>query len=529
MSSSECKAAIFDLDGVITNTATVHFKAWKAVFDEYLGMLEERDGTPFKEFTYEEGYLPFVDGKPRYEGVKSFLESRGIEIPYGEPTDEAGQETVCGIGNRKNEKFLQVIREDGVELFESSLVFIRELKDAGIRIGVASSSKNCKFILEAAGIEELFETRVDGVVSAELGLQGKPEGDIFVRAAANLGFLPQDSFVVEDATSGVRAGRNGGFRLVLGIAREGNTDDLFAHGADLVIKDLEEASKENIDQWFQRTPPELLSHWGKNPPAPQVGIPAHPSFCRSGKETFFSGKEIVFFLDYDGTLTPIVDRPQDAVISDEMRREIEKLAKSYTVAIVSGRMREDVESLAGIKDIFYAGSHGFDIRGPGFSMVLPEVEALIPTIDEIIRQLKERLKGIEGALIEEKKFSVAVHYRLVAREECAAIAQCVEEIVDAHPRLRCMHGKKVFEILPALDWNKGKAVRWIMKTLQKNWSDSLIVYIGDDTTDEDAFRVVRTRGATILVAAQPKPSSADFRISSPDEVKSFFQQMLSVK
>ena len=212
-------SVIFDLDGVITNTASVHGYAWKAAFDDYMRIREKRDGEPFREFTHENDYLPYVDGKPRYEGVKSFLESRGIDIPFGDTSDTPGKETVCGIGNSKNEMFSKILKEKGAEVFRSSVDLIRSLKAAGIRVGVASSSKNCKPILESAGLADLFETRVDGVVSAELKLKGKPEPDIFIKAAENIGSAPLRSVVVEDATSGVQAGRNGGFQLVLGRAR----------------------------------------------------------------------------------------------------------------------------------------------------------------------------------------------------------------------------------------------------------------------------------------------------------------------
>jgi len=189
-------------------------------------------------------------------------------------------------------------------------------------------------------------------------------------------------------------------------------------------------------------------------------------------------------------------------------------------------MREDVENLARVEGIFYAGSHGFDIRGLNFSYVLPEAEKLIPLIAEIIEELKEKVGTINGAIIEEKKFSVAVHYRLSDPQEVPGIQKIVEEIVGRNHSLRLMHGKKVFEILPAIPWNKGRAVRWIMQALKLSWEDSNVIYIGDDTTDEDAFRVVRTRGAGILVAAQAKISSADYRLNSPDEVKKLFDELI---
>jgi len=253
------EAAVFDVDGVITKTAVVHAAAWKEMFDEYLKLREERDGEPFREFTYEGDYLTYVDGKPRYKGVQSFLESRGIHIDFGDVDDQPGEETVCGLGNRKNAAFTKVLREKGVEVYQSTVDLINELKAKGIRIGAASSSKNCQYILETAKLKDLFETRVDGIVSEELGLKGKPEGDIFVKAAQDIGARPDKSIIIEDAVSGVQAGVNGKFGLVIGVARENNEEDLKLNGADVVITDFAGITIEVIEEWF---------HQKKNPDIP---------------------------------------------------------------------------------------------------------------------------------------------------------------------------------------------------------------------------------------------------------------------
>ncbi|HMM11781.1 MAG TPA: beta-phosphoglucomutase family hydrolase [Bacteroidales bacterium] len=245
-------AIIFDLDGVITQTALVHSAAWKKMFDDFLRWHADAHGYTFREFTHKDDYLPYVDGKPRYKGVADFLESRGISLPFGEPSDAPSFETICGLGNLKNDAFNDVLRLDGVQVYESTVRLMKQLRDEGLRVGVASSSKNCELVLEAAGLLQLVETRVDGVVSAELGLKGKPEPDIFTTAAANLGCLPERCVVVEDAVSGVQAGRAGNFGLVLGIAREDNTSELFANGADIVVEDLDRISLDEIDHWFEK-------------------------------------------------------------------------------------------------------------------------------------------------------------------------------------------------------------------------------------------------------------------------------------
>ena len=244
-------AVIFDLDGVITQTALTHAGAWKNMFDEYLKEREKKHDEPFREFTHAGDYLPYVDGKPRYKGVESFLNSRGIDIPFGSPDDDPSMETVCGLGNRKNEAFNEILEKEGAKVYESTVDLLNELRDAGIRLGVASSSKNCKPVLESVNLLDYFETRVDGVVSAELGLQGKPEPDIFTVAADNLGVGYDRSVVVEDAVSGVQAGRKGNFGFVIGVARENNILELQTNGADVVVEDLEELGGiAGIEDWF---------------------------------------------------------------------------------------------------------------------------------------------------------------------------------------------------------------------------------------------------------------------------------------
>ncbi len=234
------EAVIFDMDGVITKTALTHAAAWKKMFDEYLRKREKEHEEKFVEFTHARDYLPYVDGKPRYKGVQSFLESRGINIPFGDPSDKPGMETICGLGNRKNEAFNEVLEQEGVEVYPSTLALLNELKKAGIKLGVASSSKNCKPVLEKVNLLNIFKARVDGIVSAEMGLHGKPEPDIFTTACDIVNADYSKSIVVEDAVSGVQAGVKGNFGLTIGIARENNIQELKEAGAHIVVEDLEE-------------------------------------------------------------------------------------------------------------------------------------------------------------------------------------------------------------------------------------------------------------------------------------------------
>ncbi len=246
-------AAVFDLDGVITFTARVHAAAWKQLFDEYLRSREQRFGEPFREFDADADYHKYVDGKPRYEGVQSFLASRGIHIPWGSPSDTPPTETVCGLGNRKDDLFTARVRDFGVEYDHDAVAFVRELSARGVRVGLASSSRNARPILAGVGLSDLFEAVVDGVVSDELHLRGKPEPDIFLTCLEKLlpGGDPARAMVVEDAIAGVEAGRRGNFGLVLGVDRVGQEEALRAHGADRVIRSFREISADEVLSYFR--------------------------------------------------------------------------------------------------------------------------------------------------------------------------------------------------------------------------------------------------------------------------------------
>lgn len=273
IAKSRYDAVIFDLDGVVTQTAAVHAAAWKRLFDAYLQELAGRAaagaaagtaleagaaaaigaGAPIvgaaavtpdddrdRPFDLDADYARYVDGKPRYDGVRDFLLSRGIDLPWGHPSDPPDAETVCGLGNRKNAIFNAEVRERGVRTYPSTIELIHGLRDAGIRVGLMSSSKNTAMVLDVTGTTDLFEVRVDGVVAAEVGLPGKPDPAMYLETARRLGVTAARSVVVEDALSGVEAGRRGGFGLVIGVDRLGQAEALREHGADVVVDDLAE-------------------------------------------------------------------------------------------------------------------------------------------------------------------------------------------------------------------------------------------------------------------------------------------------
>jgi beta-phosphoglucomutase family hydrolase len=231
-------ACLFDMDGVVTRTAVVHDAAWKEMFDDFLRQRSAEAGEKFVPFDPVKDYDEYVDGKPRIEGTRSFLESRSISLPLGEPADPPGSHTIWGLSNRKNDLVLKVLQRDGVEVYEGSSRYINAVRDAGLRTAIVSSSANTEQVLKAGGISGLFDARVDALVAAADGLRGKPAPDTFLQAARMLGVQPASAAVFEDALAGVAAGRAGEFGIVVGVDRVGQAAQLRAHGADIVIKDL---------------------------------------------------------------------------------------------------------------------------------------------------------------------------------------------------------------------------------------------------------------------------------------------------
>jgi beta-phosphoglucomutase family hydrolase len=233
-------AVLFDMDGVLTATAKLHAAAWKQMFDAFLKQRAETRKETFVPFDIGKDYREYIDGKPRFDGVESFIASRGIELPYGGPTDPPHAETICGLGNKKNELVNEIMEREGVEAYPGSVKALSYLRDRGYKTAVVSSSTNCADVLKAARIESLIDVRIDGEIATDLNLAGKPEPDMFLAAAKQLGVEASRAIVVEDALAGVQAGKRGGFGLVIGIARGANSDALKKQGADLVVGDLEE-------------------------------------------------------------------------------------------------------------------------------------------------------------------------------------------------------------------------------------------------------------------------------------------------
>ena len=241
---AQLKAVILDMDGVLTQTARLHAKAWKEMFDRYNQRRINSGKEGFAAFTFDDDYPEYVDGVPRYDGVKAFLSSRNIELPYGSDDNGPGKETICGLGNWKNELFHEMLINQRVEIYRDAVSKVEEWRAKGLKTAVISASKNCRMVLQSAGIAHLFDARIDGVISQERNLRGKPDPDIFLEAARELGVKPEEAAILEDSLAGVEAGIKGNFRTVVGVARSNNEERLKKRGAHIALSDLKKLELE---------------------------------------------------------------------------------------------------------------------------------------------------------------------------------------------------------------------------------------------------------------------------------------------
>ena len=509
-----CDGMIFDLDGVITRTAAVHARAWKTLFDRYLKNRADRENEEFIPFDMVKEYRKYVDGKPRFDGVASFLNSRGIDLPWGDPSDGPDKETIYGLGNQKNEIFNEYLEKQGPTVFEDTLSLVYEAKKQGWKTAVISASKNCVPVLESVGIADWFDTVVDGIVSQELGLKGKPAPDIFWEAARRIKVTPERAAVFEDAIAGVEAGKKGGFHPVIGVDRTGSEDSLEKAGADIVFSDL-------CSIRINGRLPVRKKHVTSLPPAlDHIQDILHAAGDRTP----------ALFLDYDGTLTPIVNDPEKAFLDPDMRQTLKKVAEKWVIAVISGRDLKTIQNFVKLDNLYYAGSHGFDIAGPAnLSLEMQKGEDFLPVLDKAQTRLEENLADISGAAIERKKFSIAIHYRNVAPAQAGAVKEAVRRVQKENAQLRITEGKKVFELQPDIDWHKGKALAWLMEKLKLGLDTYYPMYIGDDITDEDAFEALEEIGTSVVVKGSFHPTSADFVLENTGETAAFLETFFDEK
>lgn len=502
------EAVVFDTDGVVTRTAAVHFAAWKAVFDPFLAT--HGTGAAAAPFT-DDDYRHHVDGIGRYDGVAALLAARGIELEHGEPEDPPGDDTVCALGNRKDAAFAEAVRRHGVAAYPTTRRFIEQLRTAGVRCGVISASRNCQMVLAAAGVADLFDVRVDGLDLASLDLPGKPDPAVFLEALGRLGVEPSRAAVLEDAVAGVRAARAGGIGTVVGLDRTRRPGELAAH-ADLVVPDA--ADLELVEGRLRRV---------EHPTSPLAELPL--ALDDTDVVRMLADRPVAVFLDYDGTLTPIVDRPEDALLAAETAAELAALADSCIVGIISGRDLDDVAVLVDTPGLWMAGSHGFDVVDPdGTRHQFEQGAAALPALDRAEHLLVPAIEAAPGAWAERKRFAIAVHHRATADADVPSLESAVAAIADADPALRMTGGKKIFELRPSADWHKGRALRWLVDAAAVP-DDALVVFVGDDVTDEDALDEVRRRGLGIVVGLEDRPTAAHARLDDTGQVAELLRRI----
>lgn len=472
-------AIILDLDGVIADTRHLHFNSWVKTFDDFFS-----ENKLNKQLSVED-YQSYLDGKPREEGISSYLNALGVKI------DESMLEN---LSKKKNNTYKVLLNKMGPRVFKDSLQAIDLWRRMGIPLAVISSSKNCKFILNEGRIDNKFNVCIDGEEGQHLKLRGKPQPDYFLEASRRLGVAPEDCAIVEDSLAGMVAGKKGHFRSVIGISRPGQTPrkKLYREGADAVVSSLLEIG---VVPHALENNKDLLEHIGM--------------------------RDIVLFIDYDGTLSEIVARPEDALINESVRNRLRDFSRSFPVVVVSGRDRNDVKSRLGIDHIFYAGCHGLDISGPGcFHYEVEDAVKGIPVLHEAILALTNSLAGIEGVIIEKKRFTAAIHYRMVSQENAPLIEKKIRDVLSTYKNLKIKEGKKVIEVYPNIPWGKGEAIKKLCEIFDLDYSQSVAIYLGDDKTDEEAFKMIHENGIGIKIG-EDAPTFATYYLRDPGEVEKF--------
>jgi trehalose-phosphatase len=377
-----------------------------------------------------------------------------------------------------------------VEACQDAAVAVRRWRRGGLPCAAIGHGPDGHRVLRAAGLRDAIDVVVDGRTAAELSLHD--EADVLRVAAGRLGVEPHQAVALCSSVAGVAAARKAGLGLVVGIARHADRRALADAGAQVVTHNV-------FAVRFPRRLPHALA-------------------CRAELAAWRNARSLAVFLDYDGTLTPIVDDPAAAVLSPSMRATLDTLAERCPIAVVSGRDRADVEARVGVSDLLYVGSHGLDIGGRGLRRVPPEAARAIPEVEAIHARLEALVGGVPGIRFERKPYSLAVHHRGVSSPEAiAAIERAVDLVLPGTP-LRRREGKRVIELLPAVDWDKGRAVRWIMDVLGLDPRRTFPIHMGDDETDEDAFAALAGMGAGIYVGEPITSSLADWYVRSPDEV-----------
>lgn len=416
-------AVIVGLDNVVDKATRVHAAAWTKFLDDYLTRRPQRTGEDHCPLTHDD-YRRFLAGKP--DGVADFLAARGIRLPPGSPTDLT-DDTVYGLQNLERQTFLQLLNT-GVPEGKSIASFARRLQVAGVRVAAHTSHRNYGHTLDATGLAEVFAVFVDGAVTAELGLPAEPNPAGLIETAKRLGANPGRCVVIDSCQTGLRAGRNGGFALVIAVDAHGDAENLLSSGADAVVADLAAVTVGSGDAAISTIPDALQVY--------------------SQLKRLLTGRRPAVFLDFDGTLSDIVERPEAATLVDGAAEALRALAAQCPVAVISGRDLADVRNRVKVDGLWLAGSHGFELVAPdGSHHQNAAATAAIDGLAEAAAQLADALREIAGAVVEHKRFAVAVHYRNVADDSVDNLIAAVRRLGHA-AGLRVTTGRKVVELRP---------------------------------------------------------------------------------
>lgn len=383
----------------------------------------------------------------------------------------------------------------GAGVRASAVGLARRLRAQGYAVAAFSDDPDAARVLASVGLSDLFPVCVDGTVAERLGLPARPAPDVLLEAARRVGVAPARTVVVEAAQEGVEAARRGGFASTVGLDAGAAHEPLLAAGADAVVRDLSEVRVE--------------------PHVPPSALENVEAILSEGGD-----RRLALFLDFDGTLAPIVDRPEQALLDPATRRVVARLAAVVPVAVVSGRDRDVVARMVGVPEVRCAGSHGLDVEG---AQVPVDGEAMA-AVDQAEAILRKRLTGVRGALVERKRYTVAAHVRLVSDSDLPRVEAAVNEALHATSGLRRAEGKKVVELRPDVDWDKGHAVRHLVEAVgapETVWP----VYVGDDATDEDAFQALRGHGVGVAVLDEARATNARFLLRDCREVRTFLERL----
>lgn len=495
-------AVIFGLDGVVTDTAAVHAKAWAMLFDAFLSERPAHLGEDHGPFT-DDDYRQFMDGKPPYDAGADFLSARGISLRRGSPSD-CGNDTVCGLINRKQQLFRQLLGD--VPVFVSTITLVRKLQSLGVGTAVFSPSLDCGHTLRAAGLADLFSVVLDGAAPDGQRILGRPDADVLAEATRRLGTVVERAVVVAGTEGGVAAGRRGGFGLVIGVDRVGDADGLLQSGADAVVDDLADV---DVPTDFRRISaiPNALESYGQ----------------LTGIARF---RPLIAFIDFDGTLSPVTRDPQAASLVQGAAEALKHLAEQCPVAVLSDRDLDDLRSRVGLPGIWYAASHGFELMAPDGTLHTNEAAAsAVPVIERAAAQLRATLARVPGIDVEYKRFAVAAHYRDVSPEHIAEVIASTRRL-GQWEGLRVTNGRKRIELSPDIEWDTATTLSWIRDKVAGD-GGVLPLYIGDDLSDEAAFDAVRLDGIGIVVGHGEygdRRSAAKFLLDGPAQVREFIER-----